>query len=824
MKKSLYYIEPVKELEKLENLWEKCRTEETPLFTLIPGEKGIGKKIFIEHFIKKLQIPEGQIVRLKWAGIFADAFTPFEKPLNIKYDSLFNFHRNIPGLPSISRLSTAIIGNVPVVGKILSPVYDEWLQKISKDPKSQIKCFHKLAEELKKRSYKKPLLIVINNTEEIPDTALKFFIYFTDYHASNILLCSLINTDNKYKIPERLSKINKGEIIEIPYIKEKDLRKILTVKLQNSSIQPEKAEEIINFILDINKSDYIVPGKIIELLAILEDYHHEDMDTIKHLIKKYTGDPLSLLEKSERRILELFSYLYHGEIDLKEIKNFKDILSHWGISPREYEIGIIKLEKCGFINKHVIETAYKKINDVIRKEDHNFICNSLLEILTIESEEKYELFPLLAYNFEQKGELEKAGEFYVQTALRRLQDNQNDEAINFFKKALCYISETEKQMKIKFYLSVALYKSGNFREAELILEDLLTILNRETEEDIHVKTLRHEVEFYTGLITSHGKRDFIKGAEIFEKVILESSGELKALAEIEFAWSIYRKNPEKAYTMVEEALKYEVNQFTKATGHHYKAIILKENKRDEQSLREAEEELKKALELAEDDLFLKGQIYNTLGSLYSQIKRKDEAIFALNKSIECKKEIQDMEGLAISYGGLARTYLRAGEYEKARENYIEDLNLIEKLNPQAWWNKCQIYIEISETYRIEGKLGKASIELEKCREIIPKEDTEDNTRRTLGYLSLMESKILCDDNKPDMALKRCMEAELHLKDNFHIIPEIYLSFGRIYRRKKDFKKAIDYFNKAEKNLEDFELQFLHKEKKLLEKEIRESEE
>ena len=809
-----------RELNQLKELWEISTKEDNPLLTLILGNKGIGKNTLIKKFISDCRISKEQIIRLKWAGIFDNAFIPFEKPLNIKYDSIFSFHKDI-GLPSFSRLSTATIGYVPALGKILMPIYDEWLKKREINPQSQVNCFNKLAKEIIKKSSKKPVLIIIHNMENIPETAVKFFRYFIEYPAKNILICSIVDTNNKYSIPDNLqilirsSKITK---IKIPYINEKDIKPLLIAGLEKKKVSlGEKTDEIINFIININKSDYIVPGKIIEIIEILKEYGDREIQEIKHIIESHIGEPLSLLKGNERRILELLSYFHENGIEVSKIKNFRRILSYWGIAPREYDIGIMRLEKYGFINKHVIESAYEKIDNNIREIDHQFLSNMLMKYLKFQKNEDYNLHILIASHLEKTGDYEKACDFYFHTAIKRMDNNENDEACKLFARALECTDAIRNKIEIKFYLAVTLYKLGKTTESEKELNELIEILNNKSENENYIKILTNEVEFYKGLITSHCKRDFKKGAEIFEKLISEATGELKALAKIEMAWCIHKKDPLDAQRLLEEALECDtLNQSVKATGHHYKAILLKENKRDMNAMMDAEEELKEALRLAEDDVFLTAQIYDTLGNLYSQMGKKKEAISSLSKSVIFKKEIQDMEGLAISYGGLARARLRAGEYEKARENYYDDLNLIEQLNPEEWRNKCQIYNEIAETFRFEKNFDDAHKFIKKSINCLPGNIKDDGLFHDLGYIYLTEAKILCDQGKKNEALQQCKEAEEYLQGNLHIMPEVYLTLGKIYHKKKDLEKAMDYFKEAEKNLEFFDLQFLYSEMGMVE--------
>ncbi len=104
-------------------------------------------------------------------------------------------------------------------------------------------------------------------------------------------------------------------------------------------------------------------------------------------------------------------------------------------------------------------------------------------------------------------------------------------------------------------------------------------------------------------------------------------------------------------------------------------------KRDKNLLNEAENDLKKSINLLEKlkDNRILGEAYMALGLLYKRKKENDKAILNFNKAVDIFKEIDKPAYLHSAYGEIIRFYKNMGNIDKEKE-YIKNLvNYADKL-------------------------------------------------------------------------------------------------------------------------------------------------
>ncbi len=147
----------------------------------------------------------------------------------------------------------------------------------------------------------------------------------------------------------------------------------------------------------------------------------------------------------------------------------------------------------------------------------------------------------------------------------------------------------------------------------------------------------------------------------------------------------------------------------KAEGYHFVGISLPVKPPDIRikNLRKAVEELGSASKDAIQEQALLARLLNSLAEQlsYGSLEDKAEAKTIFNRSIQIKirPDINDLPGLARSYGGLGRLALNDGMHSEAREYFLKDLSLSEEIGDmggQSFMNsllgKCLILEERHE--------------------------------------------------------------------------------------------------------------------------------
>ncbi|MCU0382537.1 MAG: tetratricopeptide repeat protein, partial [Cyclobacteriaceae bacterium] len=159
---------------------------------------------------------------------------------------------------------------------------------------------------------------------------------------------------------------------------------------------------------------------------------------------------------------------------------------------------------------------------------------------------------------------------------------------------------------------------------------------------------------------------------------------------------------------------------------------------------------KNAVAIAEktSDSTTVGTAYNLLGILYLKKKLPNECIDYLKKSLDIRQAQNNQRGVAATLSNVALYYEFVGEYEKALDLQLKSLAIDKKL---------------------QNEYG-------------------------IAWSKQMTGNLLTQMNKPEDAIALLKEAEQesqNLKAR-EITLQVYLSFSKLYAKKKDFEKAYQY--------------------------------
>lgn len=222
-----------------------------------------------------------------------------------------------------------------------------------------------------------------------------------------------------------------------------------------------------------------------------------------------------------------------------------------------------------------------------------------------------------------------------------------------------------------------------------------------------------------------------------------------------------------------------------------------------------------------------GVILNNLGNLYEEKGDNDKKIETYLQAEAILHHVEDAGSLAIIIGNLAQAYFEKGETEKALKYVHQTIDL----GAEGGEGNT-----IGFAYRT---LGRIYLSQEKFTAAIESFNRSLESAQKSSYKRLAETnqyhlaqcyEQMGDDEKAIAHLQLCLSTSEDL-EHYDLLKNCNLFLSKIYRKKKDFEKALYYFEKyhqAETQVNEnysraeyeklnfqFEFEKMNKEKELL---------
>jgi len=176
---------------------------------------------------------------------------------------------------------------------------------------------------------------------------------------------------------------------------------------------------------------------------------------------------------------------------------------------------------------------------------------------------------------------------------------------------------------------------------------------------------------------------------------------------------------------------------------------------------------------------------------YSNMGMYDSAIYRFNKTIDyCKKNNIEI-GVAKGYANLANTYQYKGEYPKAIKYYIKSIKIFEKTKDSAIISQSYQNLSAVYTQFINKKLE--FFYLKKAEQFMPKAN---KVQLALLYGDIGLGFIRYNNFAESLSYFKKAEAIAVKENNNELWFYVTRNFGEYYRIKKEYKKAIPYYEKA----------------------------
>lgn len=473
------------------------------------------------------------------------------------------------------------------------------------------------------------------------------------------------------------------------------------------------------------------------LKAMLGKFRLED-DIIEHLGHETDGNPFFLQElvqllKEEKHLQQGMDDVWHLTIPLDEIhmpervydvitrrvnrldQDLKDILECASVIGESFDsktlgqalqlnrIRLLKsldeLEKKHKLIKHlekgyrfdhakIREVLYNDIPGELRQEFHSLIAETLLPHI-----DEGVMLDKVAHHFFEAGH-DQAVEFAIKAAEANLASYGNEEAIEWFKKALSRMDENDpRKPDILTKLSTPSLLSGRWREGMEFGLQLVEIGTRMQDKQMVALAQYNIGEFYDFTNMYEEGVDILESSFEGFKDIDDKKGMAKSLCGLgRFFWK-------------------------------------------KGQIQEAIEKLEQGLELAEQvgDLSLMGRLYDDLGNAYGDAGDYKLSIKHYKRSIELLSKTSNKMELARAYNNIGDIYLRLNEYHTALGYFEKQIDIGELIGYELL--KTHGYFNAADALANMGGERELEIALEYCQKAM-------EAARKLGNDTLL-SATLC---------------------------------------------------------------------------------
>lgn len=183
--------------------------------------------------------------------------------------------------------------------------------------------------------------------------------------------------------------------------------------------------------------------------------------------------------------------------------------------------------------------------------------------------------------------------------------------------------------------------------------------------------------------------------------------------------------------------------------------------------------------------------YATLGAIYFELKKYDDAIETYYKSVSLYNTIKPSSNQAFSYYRIGLCYMEKGDYSKADINFDKAKTIYETIRiPKAIE---LLNLQKGIVYKAKGEY-KSAIPI--FNQIIAKPDLEDSFKTKAEALYQI-GNIEMQNNRKNLALNYLNRAyELNTKDkNIEQKAKILLSLSQVYERLLDVNRAYTLLKK-----------------------------
>ncbi len=817
------------ELDKLLSLYLKTESGSGQIVSII-GEAGIGKSKLTYEF--KKQLTKDTFV-IEGRGI--------QYLSSASYLVLQDILKNLLGIEEIRTKEKA----AHEVDKFIKATHFSSLTKIvpflkyflglplspgdhsrftSMQPKDRIRMINEALHTLLLRiSNIKPLVIIFEDCHWIDQETIDFMHWLAkDIGNKKMMIISLFrpefNTGKKtqrliYFTQLDLKPLNQDDTITLLYgvLRCKNIEdKLVRLLMKKSGRVPFYIHELANNLLN-NDIIYIeestaklrrgkesaVPRTLDELVMAKVDKLDVEQRAIVD-IASVIGDEFSvkllntMFELGKRLKDDLFMLAQKGIVQLLQTVK--------GAPTSE--------EKYTFGHSLMKEAVYQSLLMKTRKEYHRQIGFAVEQVY---AHDLSEYFDVLANHFLIAGENVKAVQYLEKAADRKKELYVNEEAIDFYHKAIKLIDKDNYKKTADMYEKLGqIYELvGQYDKARSAYAAMAESGKKD------VLTRARSFIAVTKVFIGQGLFDqaiaMLNKAERALKTIRVSNSNAKIeranilrlkcwIYRIKGKMDVAEKKGLEAISIakkVKSKKAWEHNKELKLTlvlAHATLAIVYSFLGEYEKAVQLLEQALLIAEDLGERRAI--GGVYNDLGTIYCTQGKFDQAIDAFAMKLKISQELGDKGGIGIAYCNLGNVYENKGEYEKASELLKNYLRINEELGSKQGIGIA--YCNLAVVYQHSCEYGKAVKALEDALKI--SEELGDNRMITLALQTLGEIYVSRLEHKKAIPLfQKALNISKKAGDKWLIgttsrqLSAIYIKMNELTRAEKFLNTAKEIF-------------------------------
>ncbi|MFO7992033.1 MAG: tetratricopeptide repeat protein [Thermoplasmata archaeon] len=724
------------------------------------------------------------------------------------------------------------------------------------DPKiKQENLFDNVLLGLRRLSSRTPVIVFLDDLQWADPTSLKLLHYLSrNMRENRVMLLGTYRPEDV--ISDKYDKGGHPLKTTMQYMSREDLYREINLDrldpravsdfIQNTLGEVELEQGFMKKVYDESEGN---PFFLLEILRLFVDDGHlkkEDGTWVTHTSIEDVHIPskvydvitrrLNRLNSEQRDILECASVVGEefestvvgrvtGMNRMKLLKDFNKI---------ENEHNLIHYNKKKYMFDHskIREVLYEGINKELREEYHRMIAESYEELYEVE-----EVVENIADHF-LKARDERAFDYLLDAADKAKNSYANEEAVEFYTKALSITDEDEKLKRIHkglgyVYLIIGRYEESleNYRSALEITED-----PRERGE-LHewtAKVLEEQGKYGESLRIAEEGLSIVQEDCIERCRLLKSKGwALLRQSQYDDSIEVFKEEKQLAEKLGDPELKAQAL-------HDVGSVYLRKGEYDlaEMNLREAigsreklgdliglgvslnnigvvyheKGEFDRSLEFYEKSLSIREQIgykqgiamtLNNIGNYYRYKGMLEEGLDYYQRSLDMKEVIGDKRGIAMTLNNMGKIYEEKGDFEKALDNYRRSLEIRKEINDKGGVAEC--LCKISEMMIEKGELKAAEEYTDNAAEIaveIGSKKHRGMCHRVLGMVyreqgSYEESRV---------ELEGAVKAFSDLGEKAKLA-RVYYEFGLLWKKRGDEEKAkkqldlaLNLFDEMEMNI------------------------
>ncbi len=702
---------------------------------------------------------------------------------------------------------------VPYIGNLLSVRSGEWDDRIKHLPPEQMKhqTFFTLRDVFFALSQQKPLLLVFEDLHWADNLSLDMInLLMDDLTRSPLMLLCVYRPYKEHRswhISAQASAkcLDRYREITLRPLNTQESRRLVGALLDIENL-PESIRESI--LKKAEGNPFFVEEVIRSLIESGVVYQDDDRwvakaeiedITIPDTIQSVIMSRIDRLEDEARYVLQsasvigrLFRHKLLGYI-MQQEQRLDEYL--WNLEERDLVYEERAIPELEYSFRHVLtqETAYNTILSRRRREFHRKVAEGYEALYSSRLEEYYEE---LAYHYSRSDDSVKALDYLVKAGDKSRQSFANDAAIGYYRQALALIDSLDAESKPASTIGHIYHSLSEIYFPLMKYEEALECYHKALDYITDSK-LRARIYGTIGWIYQQNYNELDTALEHLNLGIAELADDTEcpemAWISIPFSWVAIRQgSEEKAIEIAQRGLR-----IVEGTEHYFETAELCGclnyiySSYDYRDLDKVYEYAQKGMEAAQrsGNLDLMGRASVKLGHAHMLRDEDDSAVELCREGIEIAKKTGNSFSLELGYLELSQIYEKREDWEEAIECIEHCLEIPD--HPHRGWRLHQlayIYVRIRNDDTAIDLLIEA-IKLAKKR--------GDDLLLSVVYELL--SWIYHQREDWDRAIE-LLECCLEIPEHPDRSQSLY-SLARVYMKKGDTRKAIEYSKEALESVE-----------------------